>query len=136
MLVGWSEGAGLCLLGAAAEENKKIFSGFVSIGLSDTNFLGWRWIDDLTYITKKDPDEPKFQAARFLPQVAPLPIQFIQSTHDDYIPAEEAQRLFSVAREPKRFAWITAQNHRFDGNRGDFFRALYEGLQWISHPSR
>ncbi|MBI3951144.1 MAG: hypothetical protein HY314_11905 [Acidobacteria bacterium] len=135
ILVGWSEGAGLGLLGAAAEGNKRTFSGLMAIGLSDANVLAWRWKDDLTYITKQDPKEPKFQASQFLPHVAPLPLEFIYSSHDEYIPREEANRLFSVARNPKRFVVIEAQNHRFDGNQGDFFRALYEGLQWITQTS-
>ncbi len=134
-LVGWSEGAGLCLLAAASDDNKKIFTGLISIGLGESNVLGWRWIDDLTYITKKDPKEPMFPSDPYLPKVAPLPLLMIQASRDEYVPVEAGQRLFSIAKEPKRFVLIEAQNHRFDGNRGEFFRVLQEGLQWISQTS-
>jgi hypothetical protein len=63
-LVGWSEGAGLCLLGAA-DSTKQIFNGLIAIGLSESNVLGWRLKDDITYLTKKEPNEPKFKSVDF-----------------------------------------------------------------------
>jgi len=56
----------------------------------------------------------------------------IQSSKDVYVSVEMAKRMFSVAQEPKRFSLIEARNHRFDGNREEFFRVLHEGLEWIS----
>jgi len=64
-LVGWSEGAGLCLLAAASEENKRTFNGLISIGMSESSVLGWLWSDDITYITKKNPKDPMFPALIF-----------------------------------------------------------------------
>lgn len=55
IIAGWSEGAGLALLGAASEENKKTFCGLVAIGLGETNVLAWRWTDYFSYLTKRDP---------------------------------------------------------------------------------
>ena len=136
ILVGHSEGAGLCLLAAASDENKKSFSGLVSIGLSESSILGWRLLDDITYITKKIPNEPTFESVNFLPKVSPLPILMIQSSQDEYVSAEAARKLFSNAREPKRFLLIKSQNHRFDGNTDEFFRALREGIEWIREMSR
>ncbi|MCS6816869.1 MAG: hypothetical protein N0A16_04995 [Blastocatellia bacterium] len=135
-LVGWSEGAGLCVLAAASPENKKIFNGLITIGLTESNVLGWRWIDNLTYITKRDPNEPKFFTADYLPAVSPLPLLMLQSSRDEYISPEAGKRLFSVAREPKRFQLIEARNHRFDGNTEGFFNALREGLEWVNKTAR
>lgn len=39
-LVGWSEGAALGVLGAAADENKKTFAGLITFGLGDENVIG------------------------------------------------------------------------------------------------
>ena len=130
-LVGWSEGAGLCLLGAAGSENKKTFTGLVGLGLTENNVLAWRWSDYLTYITHRDSGEPGFGSLGFLPVVAPLPVMLIQSTGDEYVSAEASRRLYSAAREPKKLVLIDAQNHRFVGNRDELFRNLREGLQWI-----
>ena len=135
-LVGWSEGAGLCLLTAAAPENKKSFNGLVTIGLGPVNILGWRLADYLTYVTKKIPQEPRFQSAEYLPQVTPLPLWMIQSSHDDYVPVSTARDLFSAAKEPKRFELIEANDHRFDGNTTDFFRALRKGIEWIQSATQ
>ena len=135
-LVGWSEGAGLCLLGAAAPENKKTFNGLVTIGLGPVNVLGWRLADYLTYVTKKIPHEPRFQTVDYLPQVTPLPLWMIQSSHDDYVPVPTARDLFSAAKEPKRFKLIEANDHRFDGNTTEFFGALRAGIEWIPSPTQ
>lgn len=134
-LVGWSEGAGLCLLGGAAADNQKLFKGLVAIGLGETSVLGWRWTDYLTYITGKEPEEPHFASVAYLPKVSPLPLLMLQATGDQYISVEAARRLFAVAKEPKRFVLIAAHNHRFDGNREGFFLALRAGLQWIQTTS-
>lgn len=136
ILMGHSEGAGLCLLAAASNENKKSFSGLVSIGLSKSGVLGGRLLDDITYVTKKMPNEPTFESADFLPKVSPLPILMVQSSHDEYVSVEMARKLFSNAREPKRFLLIESRNHRFDGNADEFFRALHEGMEWIREMSR
>jgi alpha-beta hydrolase superfamily lysophospholipase len=130
-LVGWSEGAGLCLLAAAAGENKKIFTGLLDFSLTESNVLAWRWSDYLTYITHRDSGEPGFGSVGFLPAVAPLPVMLIQSTGDEYVSVEASKRLYSAAREPKKLVLINAQNHRFTGNRDELLRNLREGLQWI-----
>ena len=134
-LVGWSEGAGLGLLAASAAQNKQLFSGLIAIGLSEASELGWRWQDDITYITKADPDEPEFPSAPYMPQVAPLPLLMIQSTHDVYVSAEAAQQLFALARDPKRFSLLRAKDHRFSDNTEEFYQVLHDGLQWLAATS-
>ncbi len=134
LLVGWSEGAGLCLLAAASEENKQAFNGLVAVGLDRRSVLGWHWTDWVTYITKKDPDEPMFNSADYLPKVSPLPLVMIHARGDEYTTGAEAQQLFNSAQEPKKFTLIEARNHHFEGNQEGFFQALREGLQWIGKP--
>lgn len=130
-LVGWSEGAGLGVLAAADPNNRKIFSGLVAFGLVDENVLGWSWKDNLTYVTKSKPSGPKFLSSKYLPLVAPLRLQIIQSSQDEYTTLEAAQKLADVAKEPKRFNVIKANDHKFSGNAEEFFRVLREGVQWI-----
>lgn len=130
-LLGWSEGAGLALLGAAASGNKNLFSGLVSIGMPGSAVLGWRLADNLTYFTKRDPNEPTFATAPYLQHVSPLPLAMIYSTHDEYISTARARELFDGAGEPKRFFLVEARNHRYDRNRTDFLRVLREALLWI-----
>ena len=130
-LVGWSTGAGLGVLAAASGENKKIFNGLITLGLGDENILGWRWQDNLTYITKTTPKEPTFRAMDHISRIAPLPLLIIQSSGDQDSPLAEAKGLLNAAREPKRFVLVEAKGHSFDGNQTEFYRQLREGLQWI-----
>ncbi len=130
-LVGWSEGAGLGVLAAAGAENKRRFNGLVTFGLRDENVLGWNWKDNLTYVTKAKPNEPTFRASAYMAKIAPLPYLMIQSSKDEFVPFDEAKRLATAAREPKRVTVIQANNHRFDGNTNEFYRTLREGLQWM-----
>ncbi len=135
VLVGWSEGAGLGALAASSDENKKVFRGVVLIGLPSQAVLRWRWVDDVTYVTKKMPDEPSVATAPYLTKVTPLPLLMIHSSGDEYTNVPLARSMFDAAREPKRFSLVEAQNHRFEGNEGDFFRALQDGLDWVNRTT-
>ena len=44
-----------------------------------------------------------------------MPKIFIQSTHDQYGPREEFERVFTRFAEPKRVVWIEAADHFFAG---------------------
>lgn len=131
ILIGWSEGAGLMVLAAAAPPKDR-YEGVITLGLADLNVLGWRLADNLTYLTKKRPNEPTFSSRAYADKITPLPLVMIQSTADEYVRREEAELLFASAAQPKRFISIKAQNHRFDGNQDEFFRQLRGALQWIS----
>lgn len=135
-LIGWSEGAGLCLLAAADKANKELFGGLIALGLTESNFLGWRWSDFFFSLAGKEGKEPKFFSVDYVARVAPLPLLVIQSTGDQYVSVETQKRMFAAAREPKRFVPIEAKNHRFDGNQGELFRNVREGLWWLSQAMR
>jgi pimeloyl-ACP methyl ester carboxylesterase len=128
---GWSEGAGLALLGAAAAENRGAFRGLLAIGLPARGFLGWRLADNITYVTKRDPAEPHFDSAPLLPKVSPLALAMIHSSGDEYVKPDLARQMFDAASQPKRFFLVEARDHRYDGNQGDFFRALRQALEWM-----
>ncbi len=134
-LAGQSTGAGLAVLAAAAPENKSLFKGVVTFGLSDKNELGWRTRDDITYITGADPDEPMFSASDYMGKVAPLPVCMIQSSGDQFIAREEADGLFAAAGQPKLFKVVEADNHVFDGNTEGFYEALRGGLGWVEQAA-
>jgi dienelactone hydrolase len=131
-LVGWSEGAGLCLLGAASPEAKSSFTGLITLGLPESNVLGWRMVDYLTWITRKMPNEPVFHSTDYMHRVSPLRLWMLQSTNDEYVPLESSRALFRAASEPKRFTAVEASNHRFDGNQSELFRLIQEGLRWLN----
>lgn len=135
ILMGISEGAGLAVLAAADPAVKQAVAGVVGLGLSDQNELGWRWRDSIIYLTHKAPREPTFSVLAIVDRLAPLPLAELHSTHDEYAPLDEAQRVFEQARGPKRMWVIDAENHRFTGRAGELAERLMEAVQWEAAES-
>jgi hypothetical protein len=48
-------------------------------------------------------------------QTCAIPKIFIQSTHDQFAPREEFERVYAEFAEPKRVVWIEAADHFFAG---------------------
>jgi fermentation-respiration switch protein FrsA (DUF1100 family) len=133
ILIGVSEGGGLSVLAATDPDTKAMLGGVIGLGLPDRNELGWRWKDSLIYLTHRPPNEPAFSAAGVVVAVAPLPLALLQSTHDEFVPLAEAQRIFAQASEPKRLWVIDAVNHRFSNNLPEFDARLMEAIAWVQH---
>lgn len=131
VLIGISEGAGLSVLAATDQETKKALAGVLALGLPDRNELGWRWRDSLIYLTHTIPNEPTFSAAAVVGLAAPVPIAAIHSTHDEFVPVAEIQRILGRAGEPKRLWIVSASDHRFSDNLSEFDERLMEAMEWI-----
>jgi fermentation-respiration switch protein FrsA (DUF1100 family) len=105
-------------------------AGLLAIGLPATNVLGWRISDTLTWITKRLPDEPKFQSAAYMAKIG-TPFYMIHASSDEYTDVNTAKELFNAVKQPKQFVVVNARNHRFGGGREEFYQRLDEGLRWI-----
>ena len=136
ILVGISEGAGLAVLAAVDPAVKDAVGGVVGLGMSDQNELGWRFRDSIIYVTHGATREPTFSVLEIVDRLAPLPLAQLHSTHDEYVPVEEARRVFEKAGAPKRIWVIDAENHRFSGNIEEFSQRLIEAIQWVAAASR
>jgi alpha-beta hydrolase superfamily lysophospholipase len=133
IVIGVSEGAGLSVLAAADPDTKAVLGGVVGLGLPDRNELGWRWKDSLIYLTHRPPNEPAFSSSGLVAAVAPLPLALMVSTHDEFVPLAETQRIFARASEPKRLWVVDAVNHRFSNNLPEFDARLMEAIAWVQH---
>ena len=51
---------------------------------------------------------------------------FIQSTHDEYGPRTELERLFERIAEPKHLLWVPSQNHFFEGGLDELEDAVFK----------
>lgn len=131
VLIGVSEGAGLSVLAATGDDVKLRVAGLVGLGLPDISELGWRWRDMVIYVTHKAPNEPSFSAADIVSKVAPLPLAAIHSTHDEFVPVADVQRVFDHARAPKKLWLVAAADHRFSDNEREFDARLMEALDWV-----
>ena len=131
ILIGVSEGAGLSVLAATDPHTKADIRGIVGVGLPDLNELGWRWTDAITYLTHRIPNEPTFSAAAIVSDVAPIPLAAIHSTHDEYVPLAEIERVLQHAAKPKRLWVVKASDHRFSDNLSEFDERVLEAIAWI-----
>lgn len=132
ILIGVSEGAGLSVLAATDPDTRSGIAGVIALGLPDLNELGWRWKDTLIYLTHRAPNEPLFSAAAIVNRVAPVPLAAIHSTHDEFVPVSEVERVLKAANEPRRLWMVNASNHRFSGNLADFDQTLIEAVAWVN----
>lgn len=132
LLVGISEGAGFSVVAASDPDIQQRIGGVMVLGLANNNELAWHWRDAVIYVTKGVPDEPLFHAEDFLPHVSPIPLAWLRSAHDEYIPARESDHGFALARQPARQWTINAGDHRFSDNLQELDRRLLEALDWIA----
>ncbi len=131
LLIGVSEGAGLSVLAATDPATRAVTSGVIALGLGDLNELGWRWRDAVIYLTHGIPNEPTFSVIELAGRVAPAPLAVINSTHDEYVPAAEIEKIMAAAQAPKRIWMIDAADHRFSDKTAEFSRRLLEAIEWV-----
>jgi pimeloyl-ACP methyl ester carboxylesterase len=135
ILIGVSEGAGLSVLAAVDLRVRPAIAGVIGVGLPDVNELGWRWKDDLIYLTHGVPNEPTFSVLSIIDRLAPIPLGAIHSAHDEFVPLAQVQRVIERAREPKQLWTINAADHRFSDNLAEFDQRLLEAIAWVTaHP--
>jgi fermentation-respiration switch protein FrsA (DUF1100 family) len=132
VLIGVSEGAGLAVLAASSPEVQPLLRGVVGLGLTERNELGWRFRDQIIYLTHGVPNEPLFDVSEIVSRVAPVPLAVIASTHDAFVPLDVIRRITDRAAEPKRLWVVEAQNHNFAGNVAGLHQRLDEALAWIA----
>jgi hypothetical protein len=135
ILIGVSEGAGLSVLAGIDPRMKAEIGGVIALGLPDLNELGWRWKDALIYMTHGIPNEPTFSVSAIVDRVAPVPLGAIHSTHDEFVPLPQVQRVMERAKEPKQLWIVQAADHRFSDNLAEFERCLLEAITWITQHS-
>lgn len=132
LLTGWSRGAALAVLAAAATETPADAAGVVAIGLSEG--------EDLTVNDPADESDDGVQAPAAHWPFAPyqtlagsvaVPAAVIQATGDAYLPAADARTLFGPETSTRRFYAVPARNHRFNGGEPAFVAALDEALHWV-----
>lgn len=136
VLMGWSAGAALAVLGGTREQNKQLLLGVVAVSLPKEGELGWNWTDRLTFLPFVKWRGPFFSCLEYVPKVAPLPLLIIQSSHDRWVPEQDRKELFEVAVRPRRRVLLHAGGHSFPGARPEFFTELRNGLNWVEAQAR
>jgi alpha-beta hydrolase superfamily lysophospholipase len=136
LLVGVSEGAGLVVLAGGDPALKARLLGVMALGLPRRCELGWRFRDQVIYITKGVPNEPLFDSGDYVGKVAPLPLLAIHSTHDEFVPVPEIQAIMARAAAPHELWLVEARDHSFSDTTAELDRKVREGLAWMKAQHR
>jgi fermentation-respiration switch protein FrsA (DUF1100 family) len=68
---------------------------------------------------------------RYLNRVGPFPVMVLQSTHDGYLPADEARKLFGPDSELRKLRAVEATNHSFHNGCQTLYQDAEDALKWI-----
>lgn len=129
VLVGVSRGAGLAVVAAGARPLRGELAGLVVAGLTkEEEYV--RWYRRIGH-HRADARE-MVQVYEYLPRVGSVPLTVIQSTRDNYLPAESARALFGSDGPQRHLIAIDARNHSFGGARDRLYAALQSALDSLS----
>jgi pimeloyl-ACP methyl ester carboxylesterase len=121
ILVGVSRGAGLSVVAAGQPPLREALDGVVVMALTkEEEHVRWRRRRQATELEIYD----------YLPRLD-LPVAVIQSTRDNYLPADQARTLFGSDTDRRQFHAIDARNHSFAGARPLLYETLRSSLEWV-----
>lgn len=130
VLVGVSRGAGLSVVAAGQRALRRNISGVVAVALTrEEEYV--KWFRRLRRRTARPPARVMVEVYDYLPRLADMPIAVIQSTRDNYLPADAARALFGPDTPHRWFQPIQARNHSFGGARPQLYDAVQRSLDWI-----
>jgi pimeloyl-ACP methyl ester carboxylesterase len=122
ILVGVSRGAGLSVVAAGQPTIQPSLDGVVVMALTkEEEHVRWR----------RRRQSTELEIYPYLPRLADLPVAVIQSTRDNYLPAEEARTLFGSDTDRRQFHAIEARNHSFAGARPLLYETLRSSIDWV-----
>ena len=141
ILVGVSRGAGLSVVAAGQRALQGSLEGVVATDqVCDSptvRTLRFILIDEEEHVRwlRRPRTSSQLEIYEYLPRLGSLPIAVIQSTHDNYLPAERARTLFGADTERRQFHAIEARNHSFAGARAPLYEAIRASLIWMTNLS-
>jgi hypothetical protein len=139
VLTGWSRGAAFSVLAASVPTERANLAGIIAIGLAPGEDLAAAvdddaWDDDDGQSSETDRSW-RFDNYATIARLGPLACAVIQASHDNYLPAAAARKLFGPDTDRRRLYAIDARNHRFTGGKAAFDAALIDALHWIASTS-
>jgi fermentation-respiration switch protein FrsA (DUF1100 family) len=134
ILAGWSRGAAFSMLVGSDPDFKPRCGGVIGFGLPDKEELKIHRHGKRVVIAdvRPHPQIIFFDTYDRIPEISPLPVALIQSTRDDFLPADSAHLLFGNESPLKKFFAVAAENHRFSGGWPEFQKCLGKSLEWIA----
>lgn len=147
LLYGISRGADLAVVAAARPSLASAIRGVVAVGLTAeeefvhvprrTRHQATAPAASATHGDDTDDggyDDPPLARPYAALRRVPVPVALIQSTHDEYVPADEARRLFGPDTPARQLLAIAARNHSFSDARDALYDAVRTSLHWAGQP--
>ena len=133
ILVGISRGAGLAVVAAGQPELRSRLAGVIAMALTreEEHVVRYRRRRGEPRNGTNGRERVEIKTYEYLPRLASVPVSVIQSTHDHYLPAEAARRLFGPDTELRKFHAVPARNHSFRGGCAALRNELDASLRWI-----
>ncbi len=131
VLVGVSRGAGLVVAAAGEPSLQRSLAGVVAIALTREE----EYVHRLKRPRRQphaDPELVMLDNYDWLPRLRDLPLSIIQSTRDDYLPAEEARRLIGPDSPLRQLHPIASRNHSFTDAREALYAQIQSSLAWVA----
>jgi pimeloyl-ACP methyl ester carboxylesterase len=131
ILLGVSRGSGLAVAAAGEPDLMPPLAGVVAVALTREEEYVQR-PRRRRNAPRADPEMVVLDNYEYLPRLRTLPLSIIQSTHDDYLPAEEARRLLGPDSALRQLHPIPAKNHSFSDARTPLYAQMEASLAWVS----
>ncbi len=132
ILVGVSRGAGLSVVAAGAGSLDRQVAGLLAIALTKQEEHVVRRARRRTTPDRRPRRSPvTIETYRYLNRLGPYPVMVLQSTHDGYLPASEARKLFGPDSEIRKLRPVDASNHSFHNGRQILYQDAEDSLKWM-----
>lgn len=126
LLVGVSRGADLAVVAAGQSGLQDEIGGVVAIGLTREE----------EYVHRRRRATEALELYGYLPRLGDIPLSLIQSTGDNYVPADEARVMFGADTPVRTFHAVKARNHSFSNARPALYETLRSSLTWLERVGR
>ena len=132
VLFGVSRGAGLAVAAAGESSLQPQLLGVVAVALTREEEYVHRLKRPKHAPPNALPELVMLDNYEYLPRLRTLPVSIIQSTHDDYLPAEEARRLLGPDSKLHKLHPIASMNHSFTDARERLYAEMQASLAWLN----
>jgi fermentation-respiration switch protein FrsA (DUF1100 family) len=132
ILVGMSRGAGLSVVAAGAGSLDQRLAGLLAIALTkEEEHVLHRARRTAPANGQARRPRVMIETYRYLNRVGPFPVMVLQSTHDGYLPADEARKLFGPDSELRKLRAVESTNHGFHNGCQTLYQDAEDALKWI-----
>jgi type IV secretory pathway VirJ component len=131
ILLGVSRGSGLAVAAAGEADLLPPLAGVVAVALTREEEYVQR-PKRRRNAPRADPEMVMLDNYEYLPRLRDVPLSIIQSTHDDYLPAEEARRLLGPNTATRQLHPIASRNHSFSDARTPLYSQMQASLYWVA----